>query len=823
VAARKIAGIRLLRLLPAGITLLALGVIGWVVWQEWWGFSDRTYRIGFENDPPYDYIGPDGRPAGLALDVISEAARRAGIKLQWVFCPESSEAAMGSGKVDLWPLMTDLPERRKTIYFSDAWLQSDLYLVSRDPAVRVGSEFAGTLGHIVLPLIRTLRSQRFPKARPVEIPTVQGVMTAACRGEIDAGMLSLSDIRSSLNLGAEGCSIGRFNMQPIPGLSLRQGVAALPRFRGVADRLRREIDKMAREHALTEFFSKHSLTALDDFIETYELLEIRSRSRWLTMGIVATGLALVATLFLCFSLHRAKKELASANSVKDEFISRYEPAARATNDVIWDWDLKTGRLAWSSALATLFGYPEEETGAAMAWREEHIHPDDRDRVIEGMRTALERKQPSWAAEYRFRKKDGGYALVVDRVCVQHDEKGNPVRVTGAMQDDTLRRHLEEQLRQAQKMEALGALAGGIAHDFNNLITVINGYCDLMLSGMLRDDALRTPITEIRGAGERASGLVRQLSSFSRRQTMQRRVINLNQVIEEVSVMLRRLVGEDIGVVFRLDPSLRNVTADLGQMNQVILNLAVNARDAMPRGGKLELATSNLQLREVRPEFPNPVPPGDYVLLEVGDTGTGMDETTLRHVFEPFFTTKDAGTGLGLYTVHGIVRQSRGHVAVESAPSAGTRFRIYLPPVERGLDTPRENVQERRASIGSRTILLVEDQEEVRVLTATVLKQGGYEVLEAADAEQALKLNRGHNGTIHLLVTDLIMPGMNGRELAEAVARGRPGIAVLFMTGYSEEVISEKGASHLGGEVIRKPFTPQQLTSCIAGLLGGRPV
>jgi CheY-like chemotaxis protein len=201
----------------------------------------------------------------------------------------------------------------------------------------------------------------------------------------------------------------------------------------------------------------------------------------------------------------------------------------------------------------------------------------------------------------------------------------------------------------------------------------------------------------------------------------------------------------------------------------------------------------------------------------------MDETTLRHVFEPFFTTKDAGTGLGLYTVHGIVRQSRGHVAVESAPSAGTRFRIYLPPVERGLDTPRENVQERRASIGSRTILLVEDQEEVRVLTATVLKQGGYEVLEAADAEQALKLNRGHNGTIHLLVTDLVMPGMNGRELAEAVARGRPGIAVLFMTGYSEEVISEKGASHLGGEVIRKPFTPQQLTSCIAGLLGGRPV
>ena len=394
------------------------------------------------------------------------------------------------------------------------------------------------------------------------------------------------------------------------------------------------------------------------------------------------------------------------------------------------------------------------------------------------------------------------------------------------EDITERRALEQQLRQSQKMEAVGRLAGGIAHDFNNLLMVISGYSEFLLERLGSDPSLRAPAQEIAGAAERASSLTRQLLAFSRKQMLAPKIVNPNSVVTENLKMLTRMIGEDIDLVMVPTANLWPVRADSGQIEQVIMNLAVNARDAMPSGGKLTIETSNVTLDEDYVRYHAPSRPGDYVMIAISDTGAGMDSETQSHIFEPFFTTKGPkGTGLGLSTVYGIIKQSGGYIWVYSEVGKGTTFKIYLPRVaalgEPAVAQAGESKEIRAVEPGTETILVVEDEANLRYLARQYLEKQGYRVIEAADGAVAMQIAVAHEGVIHLLLTDVIMPGMNGRELAQRISEIRPNVKVLYMSGYTENVVGHNGMLDAGVRLLQKPFNLRDLKIKVREVLDTR--
>ena len=427
---------------------------------------------------------------------------------------------------------------------------------------------------------------------------------------------------------------------------------------------------------------------------------------------------------------------------------------------------------------------------------------------------------TWHGEVVNRRKDGSLYTEEMNIAPVRSPSGEITHFIATKQDITARKELEQQFRQAQKMEAVGRLAGGVAHDFNNLLTIINGYSQLLLEKLEPGSPMRAQVVEIQKSGERAADLTQQLLAFSRRQVLSPQVLDLNQVIRDTDKMLRRLIGEDVECRTVLYPELWMVRADPGQIAQILMNLGVNARDAMPQGGTLTIETSNADLTEAYTSFHAQITPGHYVVLVVGDTGVGMDRETQSHIFEPFFTTKEQGkgTGLGLATVYGIVKQSGGYIWVYSEPGKGATFKIYLPSVD-GKVQPGSPSSERRITYqGTETILVVEDDTSVRQLVAEVLKSQGYQVLTASDPEEAAKTSAGYEKTIDLLLTDLVMPKLNGRQLAEHLAFSRPKMKVMFMSGYTDDAMVRHGFLSPGVAFIQKPFSPQALVRKIRGVL-----
>jgi signal transduction histidine kinase/CheY-like chemotaxis protein len=416
--------------------------------------------------------------------------------------------------------------------------------------------------------------------------------------------------------------------------------------------------------------------------------------------------------------------------------------------------------------------------------------------------------------WRHRKKDG---TTIEVELTPHDLTFAGRRAELVLANDITERRrteaalheTEEQLRRAQRLEAVGNLAGGIAHDFNNLLTVITGYTGLILRRIDDEDPHWTKITGIKKAADRAASLTQQLLAFSRKQVRQPKVLDLNALVPDTGTMLQRLIGEDIDLVLALKPGLGPIKADPSQVEQVIMNLVINARDAMPKGGKITIATSNVILSESYAEMHLTVEPGEYVMLAVSDTGCGMDAETQKRIFEPFFTTKEVGkgTGLGLATVYGIVKQSGGNIWVYSEPGQGTTFKVYFPRVNDAAERLRGTGELKAILRGTETVLLVEDEAIVREMTRSVLEESGYQVLEAADGARALEICREHGRHIDIMVTDVVMPGMSGRELAERVADLRPETKVLYMSGYTDDAIVHHGVLDQGMAFIEKPFTP----------------
>jgi two-component system, cell cycle sensor histidine kinase and response regulator CckA len=428
----------------------------------------------------------------------------------------------------------------------------------------------------------------------------------------------------------------------------------------------------------------------------------------------------------------------------------------------------------------------------------------------------------WRGEITNRHKTGALYTWEETITPVRDDSGRMTEFIAFGQDTSPRRDLEARLRQSQKMEAVGRLAGGVAHDFNNLLTVITGYSERLLAGIPENDPMRKGAEAIKRSADRAASLTQQLLAFSRRQIMAAKVLDLNHVVSNMNKLLQRLIGEDIELVTRPAPDLGRIKADPNQVEQVIMNLAVNSRDAMPQGGTLTIETSNVLLDKAFASRYLGLQPGPYVVLTVIDTGCGMDQETQSHLFEPFFTTKEQGkgTGLGLSTTYGIVKQSGGYIWAESQVGTGTTFRIYLPRIEEISEAPSAAAETRSAPLGSETILLVEDEEAVRHLLRDILLRYGYTVLEAENGPLAISICRAHPGPIHLVVTDMVMPQMSGWEVADAVSALRPKARIIYMSGYIEHVVVEQRVLESGVAFLGKPFTPETLGRKVREVLDG---
>ena len=527
--------------------------------------------------------------------------------------------------------------------------------------------------------------------------------------------------------------------------------------------------------------------------------------------------ALGRTIRHALALNAEERQRRQAESALRASEERFRALVENSSDAVMLIDAE-GRVSYiTPSSQRLVGWNAREMVGRSIF--DFVHPDDREVASARMAEALRRLEQTVSAELRLQHADGSWRSV-EMISVNHLNDPSVQAVVVTARDVTERRGLEEQLRQAQKMDAMGRLAGGIAHDFNNLLTAILGYCNLMLDEMRAGDPLRDDVEEIRKAGNRAASLTRQLLAFSRRQLLQPQIVDLNELVRQTEKLLRRLIGEDVELVIALTPETAAVKVDPSSIEQVLVNLAVNARDAMPVGGLLTVETAVVDLDSSHAIAHMTVDPGRYVMLSVGDTGRGMDASTRERLFEPFFTTKEQGEGLGLglATVYGIVKQNGGQIWVYSEVGHGTVFKVYLPAARPTAASARaEPSGDGQIERGWETVLLVEDEDAVRVLAREVLRRHGYVVLEARHGLDAVRVAEQHQDAIHLMITDVVMPHMSGRDLAIRLTAARPDMKVLFISGYTDHAVVHRDLTP-GTAFLQKPFTPEHFARAVRSVL-----
>jgi two-component system cell cycle sensor histidine kinase/response regulator CckA len=518
-------------------------------------------------------------------------------------------------------------------------------------------------------------------------------------------------------------------------------------------------------------------------------------------------------------LHAQLKGSTADLDLAYEEVSQLAAIVESSDDAIVGCTLSGFITIWNRGAERLFGYTAEEVIGESTSTNARLNLPEELKAMKKVRVGVH--VPPF--ETVRTRKDGKEIHLSVSVSPIKNKEGRIVGASAISRDISATKQLEEKVRQSQKLEAIGQLAGGVAHDFNNLLTIISGYSELILNTCL-DESTRVLIKEISKAGERAASLTRQLLAFSRQQVLEPKVVDLNSTIMDTENMLRRLIGEDIFLTTSIDSGLKPVKVDPGQIEHVIINLAVNARDAMAqRGGKLTIETANVELdaswMKLRPD----VKPGPYVMLAVSDTGCGMTEDIKARIFEPFFTTKEPGkgTGLGLAMVYGIIKQSGGSIFVYSEPGVGTTFKIYLPAVAERISSDKPQQGLKATALGNETILLVEDEDAVRGIARLALQMHGYKVLEASCGAEAIHLCEKHAKPIHLLVTDVVMPEMSGRVVAERICALRPGIKVLYLSGYTDDAVVRHGILEAETAFLQKPFTPVALAAKVREIVDQR--
>jgi two-component system cell cycle sensor histidine kinase/response regulator CckA len=909
---------------------IAGGLAIWYFTTQLPPIPQRTLRIGFEQNPPLQYRTADGL-VGLGVEAVSQAAKRAGLRLQWVETNVSSEESFRRGLVDLWPVMAELPYRRKFVHFSRPWLHSGHALLVRSGSAMPGRGFTGRIALFRLPLHVRMAHERFPAAQLVELPDATAVLKEVCTNTVAAGFLEFRTALNVLQARPAECASIAIRTRILPELTNQLSVASTFESAGAAEKLRREIGAMLRDGTMALIMAKYSYYGLDDTWAAYDSIEAAERTRWLAGAVSGLTILLAVIVWRVVSARQRRRSEAALRESEERFrnmadtapvmiwvtgpdklftfvnktwlsftgrtleqelgdgwasglhpedrqrcyetfrsafearrnfqlecrlrrangeyrtilcsgVPRFAPGgmfagyigsdiditdlqseerfrelAENIDQVFWMLDLRTKQVLYvSPAFERVWGRSPAPLYQNRDWLSETVHPEDRDRLA-----AFFEKVTSQRFEelYRIVRPDGSVRWIQDRGFPVRDPEGKPYRVAGIAEDITAQRELEEQFRQAQKMEAVGRLAGGVAHDFNNLLTIIGGYAKMLLDASHAEDPWREKLEQILNAANRAGILTRQLLAFSRRQVLQPALVNVNHLLTNMEALLRRVIGEDITIETALDPDVSCIRVDPHQLEQVVMNLAANARDAMPNGGQFRIQTSMASAAATNAaDSPNST--GACVRLRISDTGCGMDDRTLERAFEPFFTTKGVGkgTGLGLSTVYGAVCQNQGRIDVSSEPGQGTVFDIYFPSVPEGQTQSEFPASPLRKPKATETILVAEDEPAVRGLVKQTLEQLGYTVLEAADGYEALRIAEEYKSEIHLLLADVIMPLMNGRDLSLRLASIRGDTRILYMSGYTDDVLAFHGIAQPDIEFIQKPFTPSELAGKVESVL-----
>ena len=782
--------------------------------------TSRPLRIGFENNPPVQ-LRTAGGFSGLGVETVNEAARRAGIKLEWVETGTSSEEAFRKGLVDLWPLMVDLPDRRKYVHFARPWMHSTNVLLLRQGTPGPEGDFRGRIAVYRIPLHVHLLRERFPEAELVEVPEIPEVLKQVCSGAAAAGFYEARVAQSELRERPAECSSAVLRVQTIPGLTFQAGVASTFQAAGAADRIQSEIDNMFRDGTLAVLIAKYSYFGLDDTWASYERIEAEERWRWLTW--VGGGLLFAAgvTFWLASSLRQRKRAVAALRESEGRFRSLANtapvmivasgPDGRATffNKTWLDF---TGRTM------------QQELG--YGWMED-VHPEDRERTLADYSSSFAARGRC-EIEYRLRRADGQYRHVMCSGTPHLDPEGVFAGYIASCVDLTDIRSAQEEARERQNLESLGVLAGGIAHDFNNLLGGALAYCELaqakIAEGTSPDDELR----QIATAAVRGSEIVRQLMIFAGNERGTLEPVDISGLVGEMLELLKVSISKHAVLKTSLGKGLPAVHGNPAQIRQVVMNLVTNASEAIgDRDGTILVVTERLAVGPGAnvPEAKN-LPEGDYLRLEVSDTGCGMTPETQRRVFDPFFTTKFAGRGMGLAVVQQIVRRHGGAIHVVSSVGQGTSVQVVLPCTTEtgGANDDAGSAGGRASESLARTegrILIVEDEPALLAAVSKMLRRKGFSVIEASDGSAALELIRTHPDHIDAMLLDFTLPGVSSREVLEEAGRLRPDLAAVLTSAHSQESVAASFAGLTVEHFIRKPFRIDELVSLLRDTLSAR--
>jgi PAS domain S-box-containing protein len=796
----------------------------------------QRVRVSLPNDGVMGHRDQQGRPGGFVVDALNEAAARAGVRLEWIVIGglQENDAALSSGRIDL-TVGVDTPERRRSFVVSDSWWSSEFTILApAASSIRADADLRGT--RLAVPQgAGDELPRRFQPGEILGVPSAPAVAQAVCSGTAEAGVIASMYLRELLYSPSAACA--GFKLRAIDSaVRIDYVLVARPAAARVVGSIRGALDEVTADGTLARIAARHPPISTPHATRLADLVRARAERRlWFVAAVGAAVMIGLAVLFLV-GLGRARKRLADANTRL-----RRDVGARAQAEIALRESEDRFRTLIDSAPDAIFAQTDGRFVFVNPAMLKLVGASTADQLLG--HECFERIAPEFheAVTDRIRSQQatGGIAAPMEQEYVRLDQARVPVETVAVafrfqerdahlvfVRDVTSRRKAEAdrvalhaELLQAQKMESLGRLAGGIAHDFNNILTVQKSYCHVLQQGPPSDGELREGIAEIDACADRAAALTRQLLAFSRRQAMQPQVLDLNALVANLAGMLRRVIGEDVTLACIRAPGPARVKADPGQVEQVLLNLAVNARDAMPHGGHLTIEVGLVDLDESHTGHLPELAPGPHVVLALTDSGSGMDEETRRRMFEPFFTTKGAGkgTGLGLSTVYGIVRQSGGAISVDSAPGLGTTFRIFLPRTEADVpQTPGTESEPRRG--GGESVLVVEDEASLRRVVALALGHQGYRVTAAANADEALVMVEEQGLKPELVLTDVVMPGTSGPALVERLKTILPGLKVLYMSGYTDDATVRHGVWEGQIAFLQKPFSASQLAAALAKVL-----
>jgi PAS domain S-box-containing protein len=926
--------------LPSGAfrrTAIIAASIGLTGVLAYWYFAlrtppipHRTLRIGYENVPPVQ-LKTDKGPSGLAIETVNEAARRAGISLQWVETGVSSEESLRRGLVDLWPLMADLPDRRKRVHISRPFLYTSHNLILRPGSVRPDSStFTGRVGVFKLPLHLRLAQTEFPNAQVIQLPEMRQVVQSVCTGAIDVGFLEDRAALAELRDRPPECGSMALRVESLHEMRLPLGVGSTFECAGAADKLRSEIGELYRDGTLAATMAKYSYYGLDDTWSTYALMEASEHARWMAWGAGILGIILAVTVWQAASLRQRKRSEAALRTSEERFRAIFNQAAVGDAQVALDGQVTMVNDRYCRVL----GYSREELiGKHLA---ERIHPEDCAGVLANRRRLLEGASTSYSAEIRSVRKNGEIAWIkLHESLVRHEEGGPPQCSIAVVEDITERRQTELALQESekrfrnmadtapvmiwvadadqrctffsqgwlnftgatmeqavgngwterlhpdsrepcqrnfsgafathssfqtecrlrradgeyrwvlatgtprfashgafagyvgsctditdvknaqeealarQKWEGLGVLAGGIAHDFNNLLGSILATSELVLSELPPGSAAGAGVVSIKNVADRAAEIVRQMMAYSGQEDTVLEPLDLSALVKDMLQLLSVSISKRAQLTIDLPENLPAVLANAAQIRQVVMNLITNASEALgDKEGVISVGLAHVPVSQSRAADKPEVSDKDHVRLTISDTGSGMTEQIRARIFDPFFTTKFAGRGLGLAAVRGIIRDHKGAINVFSLPGQGSRFEVLLPCTQHPV--PLRNgrladVSANRIENAGETVLVVEDEQDLRLAVSKMLRKRGFSVIEASDGHAGVDLFRANSGTVDVVLLDLTLPGRTGREVLEEMRRIRPDVNVIVTTAYSQETALQTIGGKQSWRYLRKPY------------------